>query len=680
MNPSPRSPEELEEFLVADVGSTTTKVALFTKRGGWRFVRAESPTTVEKPCEDVAVGLLAALDALAAKTGRTLVAGDRPALPLFATSSAGGGLALVAAGLVREITASSAHRAALGAGAVVLDVLALNDGRTPYRKIEDLKVLRPDLVLLAGGFDGDNLTGPVFLAELVREAGLCPKLCPGEKLPVVYAGNVHAREFVRTILGDSFLVRCVPNLRPDQGTEDIEPCRKAIHELFMAHVMARAPGFSRITEWTAAPVLPTPAAFAKAISLLTEDTAGPVLAVDIGGATTDVFTAEAGEVHRTVSANIGMSYSLLEVLKTVGPDAILDLLAEPLSPLDIWNRLGAKHARPTTLPATALDMRIEWATAAVAIREAVRAHFRVLRGDPPAPQDGVDVNDLLRDRRPRVVPRPPPDVGEPELIVGSGGILSHSPPGAVARMLLDGLQPPDGTALAADNDFVLPHLGALAAAAPGLARELIRTLGLVPLGRAGYDRPVWPTDYVPPARPAATPDPPRRGPIRFVRELAIPGEILVAPGDAVDSGTLVARSTRLFLRPFFLKVAETLGIPPEELPSCLRTEPGEFVEAGDLIAELPRRGLFRKAFHSPVSGRVERILPGVVVLREDPDAAREYATVDAARDLDVVPSNRATRWSAASGSRRAGRSGGSGSPPPRCAAGSAASTISSGWC
>jgi uncharacterized protein (TIGR01319 family) len=628
----------MEEFLVADVGSTTTKVALFVKEREWRFVRAESPTTVELPCEDVAVGLMAALDALSAKTGLPLVAGGRPALPFFATSSAGGGLAMVAAGLVREITAQSALRAALGAGAVVLDVLALNDGRTPYRKIEDLKSLRPDLVLLAGGFDADNLSGPVLLAEMVREAGLCPKLCPGEKLPVVYAGNRHARDYVRSILGDGFLVHCVDNLRPSEGVENIEPCRRAIHDLFMEHVMARAPGFSTLAGFTAAPILPTPAAFAKAIALLTEETRGAVLAIDIGGATTDVYSSEAGEVHRTVSANIGMSYSVLEVLKTAGPEAVLEVLGEPLDPLEVWNRLGEKHARPTTLPGTPLDMRLEWAVAAVAIREAVRAHLGVLRGEAPAPEDGVDVNDFLRDRRPRVVPRPPPDLGDPELIVGSGGILSHSPPAAAARMLLDGLRPEWGTVLSADNDFVLPHLGVLASVAPGLARDLIRSLGLVPLGRAGDDCPPWPTDHVPAARAVARLPGPRRGPIRLTRELAIPGELLVATGVAVGTLTPIARSTRLFLRPFFLRAAEALGIPPDELPDHLRVKPGDIVEMGDVIAELPRRGLFTKSFRSPVAGRVERILPGVVVLRENPDAAREYATVDAAKDLDIAPS------------------------------------------
>ena len=80
--------------------------------------------------------------------------GDRPAVPLHATSSAGGGLAMVVTGLVKKVTSRSAELAALGAGAVLLDTVALDDGRVPWRKVEALRRVRPDLLLFAGGFDG----------------------------------------------------------------------------------------------------------------------------------------------------------------------------------------------------------------------------------------------------------------------------------------------------------------------------------------------------------------------------------------------------------------------------------------------------------------------------------------------------------------------------------------------
>ena len=106
------------EFCITDVGSTTTKALLFLRRAGaWQCFRYETPTTVEKPHEDVTVGVLQALRGLEGLTGRTLVRDDAPAVPYLTTSSAGGGLAMVVTGLVYSMTAGTAHRAALGAGA-----------------------------------------------------------------------------------------------------------------------------------------------------------------------------------------------------------------------------------------------------------------------------------------------------------------------------------------------------------------------------------------------------------------------------------------------------------------------------------------------------------------------------------------------------------------------------------
>ena len=143
---------ELTRICITDVGSTTTKAILFRRgRDGWEYFRREAPTTVEKPQEDVSVGVLQAIEALERESGETLLKDGSPCVPYLSTSSAGGGLAMVVTGLVRNLTADTADRVALGAGAIVLDVVCMNDGRSAYRQIEDLKRLRPDMVLLAGG-------------------------------------------------------------------------------------------------------------------------------------------------------------------------------------------------------------------------------------------------------------------------------------------------------------------------------------------------------------------------------------------------------------------------------------------------------------------------------------------------------------------------------------------------
>ena len=632
-------PPDPSEFCITDVGSTTTKALLFLREAGvWRCFRYETPTTVEKPHEDVTVGVLQALRGLERLSGHTLVRDDAPAVPYLSTSSAGGGLAMVVTGLVYNLTAGTAHRAALGAGAIVLDVISMDDGRTPYRKIEDLKRLRPDMLLVAGGFDADAVSAPVFLAEMLVEAGLHPKLNPAARLPVVYAGNVHAADHVRDALGDRFMFRHVPNVRPELDCENLEPARHQIHELFMEHVMSQAPGYEQLKEWVAAPIMPTPAAFGSILKQLSVATGRRIMAVDIGGATTDVFTARADDVFRTVSANLGLSYSILNVAELAGITPIRGLYHPHLTDAAMWNLIGNKHVNPTRLARTPDEMLSEWAAAAVAIREAVRQHLK-LRDSAKHEAGPVrrDLDELLKG--PRVEPRPatPFSNTECDLLIGSGGILSHSPRPAAAAVLLDALSPDAGVELAVDSEFMFPHLGALAQVNPKLAVELVQQLGVVKLDRANRKMPAG---YVPPARETdATDAEPatKKGGIRLRRELAIPGEVSVTTGQTVATDTLVARSVRQFLRPFFLHVAEALRVPAAEVGKYLVKQVGDNVGIGDVVARTPRQ-ITSRTFRSPVAGRVERLLPGgTLFLREKPEEAREYTAVKVAKELGVEP-------------------------------------------
>ncbi len=647
-------PPEPTEFCITDVGSTTTKAVLFRRETGWRFDRCEAATTVERPHEDVLVGARQALGALEQATGVDLLKDGHPGLPFLSTSSAGGGLAIVVTGLVRAVTSRSAERVALGAGAIVLDVIAMDDGRTPYEKIQALKRLRPDMVLLAGGFDGEAISGPAFLAELVRESGLRPKLSRTALLPIVYAGNVNARDFVRETLGDGFLFHPVDNLRPASDRENLEPARQAIHDLFMDHVMSQAPGYERLTTWVQAPILPTPAAVGRILALASREMKGRILAIDIGGATTDVFTAQAGSVVRTVSANLGMSYSILNVVHTAGVEAIEAHLGHGISRQRLWDKIGEKYLRPTSLPQTPEEIAVEQAVAAVAIREAVKDHQRVLAG--------VSLNrgtDELRIQRFGPTPRRSGRPRDPfmlkgyDLIIGSGGFLSHSPREAAALALTRALPVRGHVELAVDRAFIFPHLGVLASVAPQLAVQLFWELGLVRLGQTGArgassakgsassgastprEQPVQAALHSATVTPGAVAQP---EPLRLRRELVIPGEVLVRVGDRVMPETVVARSSRQFLRPFFLDVAAALSVAPQEAAAYIVKKVGDEIAPGELLARRKVSLMLAKEFHSPVAGRIERILPtGTILAREKPEDAMQLVVVRVAEDLQIYP-------------------------------------------
>jgi uncharacterized protein (TIGR01319 family) len=312
--------ENIKSILATDCGSTTTKAILIElKDDVYRLiVRGEAPTTVEAPFEDVTRGVLNAVREVEELCGRELLDGETIITPqdgnrgvdlYLSTSSAGGGLQMMVSGVVKSMTGESAQRAALGAGAIVMDVIASNDGRRPHEKIQRIRNLRPDMILLSGGVDGGTVTHVVELAELISAADPKARLGAQYALPVVYAGNRDARDVIEARLAEKVALAFTDNLRPTLEEENLGPARDRIHDLFMEHVMQHAPGYPKLLSWTDAPVMPTPGAVGLIIEKIAKREGISVIGVDIGGATTDVFSVFEGVFNRTVSANLGMSGS-----------------------------------------------------------------------------------------------------------------------------------------------------------------------------------------------------------------------------------------------------------------------------------------------------------------------------------------------------------------------------------
>src|SRR5256714_868431 len=219
-------PDEVNSILATDCGSTTTKAILIEKQGAeYRLVvRGEAPTTVEAPFDDVTVGVTNAMREVEELAGGTYLEhgkvltpsrGPRHGADLYlSTSSAGGGLQMTVAGVVKAMSAESAQRAALGAGAIIMDVIAVDDGRKEHEKVERIRALRPDMLLMAGGTDGGTVSHLIDLAEMVVSADPRPRLGVGLRIPVIYAGNREARQSVQELIGKQVDLRLVENLRP----------------------------------------------------------------------------------------------------------------------------------------------------------------------------------------------------------------------------------------------------------------------------------------------------------------------------------------------------------------------------------------------------------------------------------------------------------------------------------
>ena len=484
--------QEPHTILATDCGSTTTKAILIERQesGEYRLVvRGEAPTTVEAPFEDVTKGVLNAVREVEELTGRTFISEDQTIIRpekdgigtdiYISTSSAGGGLQMMVAGVVKSMTAESAERAALGAGSIVMDVLASNDGRLAYQKIERIRRLRPDMILLSGGINGGTTKHVVELAELIAAARPRPRLGIGFDLPVIYAGNKNATEEVIKTLGNLVDLEAVENLRPVLERENLLPAREKIHNLFMEHVMAQAPGYKKLMTWTDAPIMPTPGAVGVIMQTIAKKLGIDLVGVDIGGATTDVFSVFDGTFNRTVSANLGMSYSVSNVLAEAGFDNIMRWVPFDIAEDELRDRIGNKMIRPTTIPQTMDELLIEQAIAREALRLAFVQHKSFAVGLKGVQQDR-SISDTFEQT---VSGETLVDMMSLNMMVGSGGALSHAPKRAqAAQMLIDAFLPEGVTRLAVDSIFMMPQLGVLSTVNERAATEVFEKDCLIHLG------------------------------------------------------------------------------------------------------------------------------------------------------------------------------------------------------
>lgn len=498
--------EEMLFILATDVGSTTTKARFFHKKNGeWRFlVAGEAPTTVESPYEDVTMGVQNAVREVEELTGYNILSPDGSGIVLpydgnrgvdlyVTTSSAGGGLQMMVAGLIKSMTAESANRAALGAGAIVMDVIARDDGRQPYQKIQRIRNLRPDMILLAGGTDGGATAHVMEIAELIKASEPKPRLGVGYELPIVYAGNKALRPQIETMMKEDFALDMVDNIRPVLEEENTEPARRAVHELFMEHVMSHAPGYTKLMKWTDVDIMPTPAGEGMAIQLIANTYKENVLGVGLGGATTNVYSIVDGRFVRSVSANLGMSYSVTNVMKEAGIDNIMRWIPFDLEKEDVSSRLMNKMIRPTTIPQTLEELIVEHSVAREALRLGL-AHHRTIA----TRLKGIQIQRTISDMFDQAVEESYVKMMIIDILAGTGGLLSHAPRRIQSMFILtDAWQPEGVTKMFQDSVFMMPHLGVLSTVYRDAAwnifdKDCLVRLGttIAPAGTANMGEPV----------------------------------------------------------------------------------------------------------------------------------------------------------------------------------------------
>lgn len=495
-------------YLITDIGSTTTKAILIKNTPKAEILGiSHANTTVEAPHNDVRYGIVTAVATLEKQTGQKLLKPGIPApdfelndeIGYMATSSAGGGLQILVIGLTLFDSASSARRAAYGAGGIILDVFALDDNRTAAEQMMAMRNLHPDMILLCGGTDGGAISGVLRLAEILRIARPKPKFATNQKIPTIYAGNKDVQEMIKHMISREFDLVVLPNLRPTLMQENLKPTRDMIQALFMENVMERAPGYATLKKKVSADILPTPMGVLSSLVLLTETKARNFFAFDIGGATTDVFSYIKGYYQRTVSANLGMSYSALNVMAESEMALLMKSLPPDFTDAEVRNYVGNKTLFPTSDPCTGREFRIEHALARQAIRLALEQHQEMhyntakigfldhLKTSTIDAYEAMFDYEMLQQQF-QFYP------SEIDVLIGAGGIFAHAQrPSQCLGILIDAFDAHGITELWLDKDFLSPHLGVLSKLDPLMATQLLENKCLQKL--ALHIRPHYPPKF-----------------------------------------------------------------------------------------------------------------------------------------------------------------------------------------
>ena len=361
----------MKPVLLIDFGSTYTKLTAVDVEAEQILGTAASFTTIQT---DINEGLNNALQLLEKQTGKLAYEAT------YACSSAAGGLKMIASGLVPELTGEAAKLATLGAGAKVAAVYAFE---LLEEDLEDILGAKPDIFLLVGGTDGGNT------ACILHNARMLAQIKP--EFPIVIAGNRTAARQCQKILEGCEVYVC-PNVMPKFGVLNIDPTQKQIREIFLNRII-KAKGLSKATELLSDIMMPTPSAVLQAMELLAqgcpgEPGIGDLVAVDVGGATTDVYSIADGMpehmntvykglpepyAKRTVEGDIGMRYSIQGIVDAAGENRIAQLSGLTVPTV----RTLVEDLKENTDKVPGGDAQLEaldFALASCAIAEAVRRH------------------------------------------------------------------------------------------------------------------------------------------------------------------------------------------------------------------------------------------------------------------------------------------------------------------
>lgn len=432
------------DVLVAEIGSTTTVVNAFNNINGDcpDFIgQGQAPTTVFEG-GDARDGLSGAIDDLS----KNLNASSIEYQDMFATSSAAGGLKMTVHGLVYDMTAKAAKEAALGAGAIIHKVTAGKLRRTDLKEVKEIK---PNIILIAGGVDYGERDTALYNAELIAGLNL--------NIPVIYAGNIENQEEIKLIFEDTnYELYIVDNVYPKIDLLNIESTREVIQNAFEKHII-NAPGMKYIKEMVNENITPTPGAVMEASKMLSKYI-GDLMTIDVGGATTDIHSVTDGseaigrisinpepKAKRSVEGDLGVYVNMKNIVDIIGKEELQKEL-----------NLDVEEIMVNYLPIPKTENQIKFVErlAREAVIKSTLRHAGKIRNIY-----GSSGKTKIAEGK---------DLTEVKYVIGTGGALTRLPKRIEIMEFMthfniskELLFPKENTQILVDNDYIMASLGVL---------------------------------------------------------------------------------------------------------------------------------------------------------------------------------------------------------------------------
>lgn len=466
-------------YLLIDFGSTYTKLTAVDIEREEIAATALAITTVRTNIMD---GFHAAMAEIDKKLGR-----QAEYVKKLACSSAAGGLKMVAIGLVPDLTAEAAKRAALGAGARVISTYSF---KLSSDEIDEIQSQDLDIILLAGGTDGGNKDTILFNARMLAKSHI--------RKPIIVAGNKSARDEIREIFRETELESYfTDNVMPRLNVLDVEPAREAIRKVFMSRIV-RAKGMGDAEDLISGIMMPTPQAVLKAADILSqgsdqEEGLGDLVVVDIGGATTDIHSMCTGDpskpgvvfrgleepyAKRTVEGDLGMRYSALSLFEAASTKEMRHHLT--FKDQDIEKECRRRFENIEMIAVTPAEKDFDLAMARIATDYSMSRHAGTVEAvySPMGIMYSQEGKDLLRVK----------------YMIGTGGVLIHS--GDPVRILEAGIHrrdeitslKPENPEYLLDKSYILSAMGLLAEEDEDMAVRIMKKYIVRAAEGAGNER------------------------------------------------------------------------------------------------------------------------------------------------------------------------------------------------